>query len=74
MKYSAAQLLCRMKDSAVLLQKRLVQERDQEQAGRDSHTLKQYKVNTTRRTQQHLFLFLKQSDCMLHLVVCLCVI
>ncbi|XP_033469719.2 thyroid adenoma-associated protein [Epinephelus lanceolatus] len=36
-------LLCRMKDSTVLLQKRLVQERDQEQRDRDQHTLHLYK-------------------------------
>ncbi|XP_036980256.1 thyroid adenoma-associated protein isoform X2 [Acanthopagrus latus] len=36
-------LLCRMKDSTVLLQKRLIQERDQEQRDRDQHTLHLYK-------------------------------
>ncbi|XP_037638453.1 thyroid adenoma-associated protein [Sebastes umbrosus] len=36
-------LLCRMKDSAGLLQKRLTQERDQEQRHRDQHTLHLYK-------------------------------
>ncbi|XP_070772051.1 thyroid adenoma-associated protein [Enoplosus armatus] len=36
-------LLCRMKDSTLLLQKRLIQERDQEQRDRDQHTLHLYK-------------------------------
>ncbi|XP_034753231.1 thyroid adenoma-associated protein isoform X2 [Etheostoma cragini] len=36
-------LLCRMKDSALLLQKRLIQEREQEQRDRDQHTLQLYK-------------------------------
>ncbi|XP_034537474.1 thyroid adenoma-associated protein [Notolabrus celidotus] len=36
-------LLCRMKDSTVLLQKRLIQERDEEQRHRDQHTLHLYK-------------------------------
>uniref|UniRef100_UPI0037E7F30F thyroid adenoma-associated protein n=1 Tax=Semicossyphus pulcher TaxID=241346 RepID=UPI0037E7F30F len=36
-------LLCRMKDSTVLLQKRLMQDRDQEQRHRDQHTLHLYK-------------------------------
>ncbi|XP_030298445.1 thyroid adenoma-associated protein [Sparus aurata] len=36
-------LLCRMKDSTVLLQKRLIQERDQGQRDRDQHTLHLYK-------------------------------
>ncbi|XP_030012231.1 thyroid adenoma-associated protein [Sphaeramia orbicularis] len=36
-------LLCRVKDSTQLLQKKLVQERDQDQKGRDQHTLHQYK-------------------------------
>ncbi|KAI3362945.1 hypothetical protein L3Q82_011619 [Scortum barcoo] len=32
-------LLCRMKDSTLLLQKKLIQERDQEQRERDQHTI-----------------------------------
>ncbi|XP_056250646.1 thyroid adenoma-associated protein isoform X1 [Seriola aureovittata] len=36
-------LLCRVKDSTQLLQKRLSQERDQEQRDRDQHTLHLYK-------------------------------
>ncbi|XP_031732003.1 thyroid adenoma-associated protein [Anarrhichthys ocellatus] len=36
-------LLCRMKDSALLLQKRLIQEREQEQRDGDQHTLHLYK-------------------------------
>ncbi|XP_051271703.1 thyroid adenoma-associated protein homolog isoform X2 [Dicentrarchus labrax] len=36
-------LLCRMKDSTLLLQKRLIQERDQEQRDRDQQTLHLYK-------------------------------
>ncbi|CAJ1066908.1 thyroid adenoma-associated protein [Xyrichtys novacula] len=36
-------LLCRMKDSTVLLQKRLIQERNEEQRLRDQHTLHLYK-------------------------------
>ncbi|XP_027133458.1 thyroid adenoma-associated protein [Larimichthys crocea] len=36
-------LLCRMKDSTMLLQKRLIQERDQEQRDRDQHTIHLYK-------------------------------
>ncbi|XP_044070655.1 thyroid adenoma-associated protein isoform X3 [Siniperca chuatsi] len=36
-------LLCRMKDSTLLLQKRLIQERDQEHRDRDQHTLHLYK-------------------------------
>ncbi|XP_070833382.1 thyroid adenoma-associated protein [Chaetodon trifascialis] len=36
-------LFCRMKDSTQLLQKRLIQERDQEQRDRDQHTLHLYK-------------------------------
>ncbi|XP_037321311.2 thyroid adenoma-associated protein [Pungitius pungitius] len=36
-------LLCRMKDSTVLLQRRLIQEREQEQRDGDQHTLRQYK-------------------------------
>ncbi|GAA6230826.1 thyroid adenoma-associated protein homolog [Lates japonicus] len=36
-------LLCRVKDSTQLLQKRLSQERDQEQRDRDKHTLHLYK-------------------------------
>nr|XP_046258832.1 thyroid adenoma-associated protein isoform X2 [Scatophagus argus] len=36
-------LLCRMKDSALMLQKKLIQERDQEQRERDQHTLHLYK-------------------------------
>lgn len=39
-----------MKDSTLLLQKRLIQERDQQQADRDQHTLCLYKVNHTRDT------------------------
>ncbi|KAK5853649.1 hypothetical protein PBY51_014784 [Eleginops maclovinus] len=35
-------LLCRLKDSALLLQKRMSQERDQEQRDADQHTLHQY--------------------------------
>uniref|UniRef100_A0A3Q3LPG0 tRNA (32-2'-O)-methyltransferase regulator THADA n=1 Tax=Mastacembelus armatus TaxID=205130 RepID=A0A3Q3LPG0_9TELE len=37
-------LLCRVKDSTQLLQKRLIQERDQEQSNRDQHTLHLYRV------------------------------
>lgn len=36
-------LLCRMKDSTTLLQKRLIQDRDQEQRDRDQHTVQLYK-------------------------------
>uniref|UniRef100_A0A672GSU6 tRNA (32-2'-O)-methyltransferase regulator THADA n=1 Tax=Salarias fasciatus TaxID=181472 RepID=A0A672GSU6_SALFA len=36
-------LLCRVKDSTQLLQKRLIQERDPEQSQRDQHTLHLYK-------------------------------
>uniref|UniRef100_G3NDT1 tRNA (32-2'-O)-methyltransferase regulator THADA n=1 Tax=Gasterosteus aculeatus aculeatus TaxID=481459 RepID=G3NDT1_GASAC len=36
-------LLCRLKDSAVLLQRRLIQEREQEQRDGDQRTLRQYK-------------------------------
>ncbi|KAM9318529.1 thyroid adenoma-associated protein [Pholidichthys leucotaenia] len=36
-------LLCRVKDSSQLLQKRLVQEREQKQKDRDQHALQQYK-------------------------------
>lgn len=36
-------LLCRMKDSTQLLQKKLIQERDQEQKERDQHTIHLYK-------------------------------
>lgn len=36
-------LLCRVKDSTQLLQKRLTQERDEEQRGQDQNTLQQYK-------------------------------
>lgn len=36
-------MLCRMKDSTLLLQKRLIQERDEEQRERDQHTLRLYK-------------------------------
>uniref|UniRef100_A0A4W6FWN5 tRNA (32-2'-O)-methyltransferase regulator THADA n=1 Tax=Lates calcarifer TaxID=8187 RepID=A0A4W6FWN5_LATCA len=38
-------LLCRVKDSTQLLQKRLSQERDQEQRDRDKHTLHLYKLS-----------------------------
>ncbi|TMS04583.1 Thyroid adenoma-associated protein [Larimichthys crocea] len=42
-------LLCRMKDSTMLLQKRLIQERDQEQRDRDQHTIHLYKVQERMR-------------------------
>lgn len=50
LKSSTVQLLCRMKDSTLLLQKRLVQERDQEQRDRDQQTLHLYKVYHTQNT------------------------
>lgn len=53
------QLLCRMKDSTMLLQKRLIQERDQEQRDRDQHTIHLYKVNHTHDYFTHLFCCIK---------------
>ncbi|MEQ2160571.1 hypothetical protein GOODEAATRI_000642 [Goodea atripinnis] len=44
----APQLLCRVKDSSQLLQKRLVQERDQEGRAKGQHSLNQYKVQRTK--------------------------
>ncbi|KAI4812653.1 hypothetical protein KUCAC02_024023, partial [Chaenocephalus aceratus] len=42
LKSSPVQLLCRLKDSALLLQKRMSQERDPDKRAADQHTLHQY--------------------------------
>lgn len=49
---SHPQLLCRVKDSSQLLQKRLTQERNQEQKDRDVHTLATYKVFSASRRKR----------------------
>lgn len=53
------QLLCRMKDSTVLLQKRLVQE----QADGDKLTLQTYEVSRRRPTPPLQLWYLKTSVC-----------
>ena len=46
------QLLGRVKDSGQVLQKRLAQERDQDQGKKDQHTLGTYKVHTPPTTDR----------------------
>ena len=49
---SVTQLLCRVKDSSTLLQKRMTQERNQEQRDRDTLTLATYKVFCVSQTHE----------------------